>query len=128
MDTVILLFRLIVKIATVEGVACRGHPHFNSVQGGSVCVQNLFLVSPPNQLAQIRGHVGLHPSSFDGLQYPIFVLEVLLGAILAVYASIALTYALRYYKKTLHTTNYIHTQDKPARNRCNPLYTDYHEA
>jgi len=45
MDKVILLFRVIVKIATVEGVACRGHPHFNSVRGGSVCMLNLSLVS-----------------------------------------------------------------------------------
>lgn len=41
MDAAILLFHLIVKITTVEGVMCREHPHLSPIQGGNVSMQNL---------------------------------------------------------------------------------------
>lgn len=49
METVNILFRLIVKIVTVEGVACRAHPHLDPVQGGSgVSMQSLPLCVRPD--------------------------------------------------------------------------------
>jgi len=131
MDTVILFFRLIGKITTVQGVACQPRPHHLNpvqVQDGGVSMQNLSLGVYPKRSLQIRGHVGLRPPSPGGLQRPIFVLEVLLGVILAVYASIAFSYVRRYYKKSWYPTNY-HAHDKPTENHYNhTLYIDHREA
>ncbi|KAF9650892.1 hypothetical protein BDM02DRAFT_3185046 [Thelephora ganbajun] len=99
------------RLATVEYVTSGSHPHLD----------------PEVQSGNTRGHIVLRPSSFHGFQYPVFVLEVLLSAILVVYASIALSYALHYYMKSWHSATY-HTHDKPTQHQYNPLYIDHHEA
>lgn len=73
-------------------------------------------------LLQIRG---LNPASFDGFEYAIFILEVLLSAILAVYAFITLAYAVRYYKKLWHSPDY-RIRGKSPRYHHNPRYIGYH--
>ena len=98
MDTVILLFRLVVKIATMDGVTRQPHPRLDPVQGGSVSIRCLSICTGSKSLLQTGGYVGHHPHSSNSFQHPVLILEVLLGGILAVYASIALSYTLRYYK------------------------------
>jgi len=125
MDPVILLFRLITKITTSEGSIRPPYLHLDPVQGGNVSVQHLFLGICPKRSLQIRGRVGLSPSSFEGFQHTIFALEVLLSAILAVYASIALAYAIRWYKKLWHSANR-HAHGKSPRKHYKPRYIGYH--
>ena len=54
MDTVTLLFRLIVKIAKVEGIPRQPHLPLDSVEGGGVSVQNATLCLNSNAIADSR--------------------------------------------------------------------------
>lgn len=125
MDPVVLLFRLIAKITMFEGVTRRPNlrvdtRHRSGRKREHVASISLTISVCPNRqrLLQIRGHAGPRSSSFDSFQYPTFVLEILLSAILAVYAFIALAYAVRCYKMLWHSQNY-RTHDKPLRNQSN---------
>jgi len=86
------------------------------------CAASLSWKGLPFNPPQIRG---LNPASFDGFQHAIFILEVLLSAILAVYAFITLAYAVRYYKKLWHSPDY-HIRGKSPRYRHNPRFIGYH--